>query len=409
MARPTTNTRWPKLFIVATVILDSMGIGLIMPVMPDLIREVQGGTLASAALWGGILTTVFAVMQFLFGPLVGHLSDSFGRRPILLISLFVMTLDYLVMAVAGTMTLLLVGRLIGGITAATHATANAYMADISEPHEKAANFGLVSAGFGIGFVLGPLLGGLLGEYGTRAPFYAAAVLSALNFAFGWFVLSETVTASIRRKFDSRQANPLRALREIGRLPAVRGLMIVYFIYSIAFYVYPAIWSYFTLERFGWSPRTIGLSLALFGIMMAVVQGLLIRLVLRWFGERKTVIYGHIFDVIAFFVISIVRSGKIALIFTPISALGAVTTPALQGLMSQAVSDDQQGALQGVLTSVHALAIILAPLIMTGTFAAFTGPSAPVYFPGAPFLLSMGLMIVALIIFLQTPRQNNNTP
>lgn len=408
MVPPATNTRWPKLFIVATVILDAMGIGLIMPVMPDLIREVQGGTLASAALWGGILTTVFAVMQFLFGPLIGHLSDSFGRRPILLISLFVMTLDYLVMAVAGTMTLLLIGRLVGGITAATHATANAYMADISEPHEKAANFGLVGAGFGIGFVLGPLLGGLLGEYGTRAPFYAAAVLSALNFAFGWFVLSETVTASIRRKFDSRQANPFRALRDIGQLPAVRGLMIVYFIYSIAFYVYPAIWSYFTLERFGWSPRTIGLSLALFGIMMAVVQGVLIRLVLRWFGERNTLIYGHIFDVISFFIISIVRSGKIALIFVPISALGAVTTPALQGLMSRAVSDDQQGALQGVLTSVHALAVILAPLVMTGTFAAFTGPSAPIYFPGAPFLLSMGLMIVALIVFLQTPRQNDNT-
>lgn len=392
--------RLPVFFILITVMLDAMGIGLIMPIMPDLIRQVQGGTLATAAVWGGVLSTVFAVMQFLFGPIVGNLSDRFGRRPILLVSLAVMTLDYLVMAVAGSIWLLLVGRLVGGITAATSSAANAYMADISKPSDKAANFGLIGAGFGVGFVLGPLIGGLLGEYGTRAPFYAAAVLSALNFAFGYFVLQETVTDRIRRPFQWSRANPLGAFRHVARLPGIRRLLVVYFIYSVAFYVYPSVWSYFTQERFGWSPQLIGVSLALFGIMMAIVQGGLIRLVLRRFGERKTVIYGHVFDGLAFGVTSILTSGTLALILTPLTALGAVITPALQGIMSQQVGDDAQGELQGVLASVGALSVIVSPMMMTTVFAVFTGENAPVYFPGAPFLVSMVLMGVGLMVFVR---------
>lgn len=392
--------RLPILFILITVMLDAMGIGLIMPIMPDLIREVQGGTLATAALWGGVLSTVFAVMQFLFGPIVGNLSDRFGRRPVLLVSLVVMSLDYLVMAVAGSIWLLLVGRVVGGITAATHATANAYMADISKPADKAANFGLIGAGFGAGFVLGPLIGGLLGEYGTRAPFYAAAILSALNFAFGFFVLRETVTDRIRRPFRWSRANPLGAFRHVARLPGIRRLLVVYFIYSVAFYVYPSVWSYFTQERFGWSPQLIGLSLALFGIMMAIVQGGLIRIVLRRFGEWKTVVYGHAFDALAFGIIGTVTSGTLVLILTPITALGAVITPALQGIMSQQVDDDAQGELQGVLASVGALSMIVSPLLMTSVFAIFTGENAPIYLPGAPFLVSMFLMLVGLVIFVR---------
>lgn len=375
-----------------------MGIGLIVPVMPDLIREVQGGTLATAALWGGVLSTAFAVMQFLFGPMVGNLSDRYGRRPVLLISLAVMALDYLVMAVAGTIWLLLLGRVVGGITAATQSTASAYMADISRPQDKAANFGLIGAAFGAGFVLGPLIGGLLGEFGTRAPFYAAAALAALNAVFGYFVLQETVTDSIRRPFSWARANPLGALRQMQKLPGIQRLLVVYFIYSVAFYVYPAVWSYFTQERFGWTSQTIGLSLALFGVMMAVVQGGLIRLILRWFGDRKTVIYGHVFDIAAFAAIASVTSGALALILTPMAALGAVITPALQGIMSRAVGDDAQGELQGVLVSVNALATIVSPLMMTSVFAAFTHDTTPLYLPGAPFLLSMLLMGVGLIVF-----------
>lgn len=398
------TNRLPILFILVTVMLDAMGIGLIMPVMPDLLVEVQGGSLANAALWGGVLSTVFAVMQFLFGPVLGNLSDRFGRRPVLLLSLVVMSLDYLLMAVAGSIWLLLFGRVIGGITAASGSTASAYIADISKPEDKAANFGLIGAGFGIGFVLGPLVGGLLAEYGTRAPFYAAAVLSALNAIFGYLVLKETVTDRIRRPFEWRRANPLGAFKVLSKLPGIGGLLLVYFIYQVAFYVYPAVWSFFGQERFGWDPRTIGLSLALFGIAMAIVQGGLIRIILRILGERFTVVYGHLFDVVAFGALAFVASGTVALILTPLAALGAVITPALQAIMSKTVGDDQQGELQGALTSVNALSMIVSPMMMTGVFAAFTREGAPVYLPGAPFLLSIVLIIAGLIVFLRTTRE-----
>lgn len=390
------------LFILITVMLDSMGIGLIVPVMPDLIQEIQGSDLGTAALWGGILSTTFAVMQFLFGPVIGGLSDRFGRRPVLLISLVVMALDYLVMAVAGSIALLMLGRIVGGITAATQSTANAYMADISRPEDRAANFGLVGAAFGLGFVLGPLLGGLLAEFGTRAPFYAAAALAALNAVFGYVVLRETVTDNIRRPFRWKRANPLGSFRQLGRLPGLGPLLIVFFLYQLAFMVYPAVWAYFGKERFGWEPATIGLSLALFGIMLAIVQGGLIRWVLRLLGERGTVVYGHLIDVAAFLAIAFVTSGTIALILTPIAALAAVITPALQGIMSKAVGPDAQGELQGALTSVTALAMILSPMIMTSAFAAFTDTNAAVYMPGAPFILSAGLIVVGLAVFVAFP-------
>ncbi|WP_298839007.1 TCR/Tet family MFS transporter [uncultured Roseobacter sp.] len=387
------------LFILVTVMIDAMGIGLIIPVMPDLIQEVRAGDLAEAALWGGLLSTVFAVMQFLFGPVLGGLSDRFGRRPVLLVSLVIMALDYLVMAVAGSIWLLLVGRVVGGITAATQSTANAYMADISGPEDRAANFGLVGAAFGVGFVLGPLIGGLLAGYGTRAPFYAASFLALLNFGFGLFVLKETVTDKIRRPFRWSRANPLGSLKQLRRLPGIGPMLMVFFIYQVAFMVYPAVWSFFGKERFGWDPQTIGLSLALFGIMLAIVQGGLIRPVLRILGERGTVVYGHVFDILAFLALAFVTNGTLALILTPLAALAAVITPALQGIMSKAVGADAQGELQGALTSLSALAMIFSPMIMTATFATFTADDAPVYLPGAPFLFSAGLIVLGLAVFV----------
>jgi DHA1 family tetracycline resistance protein-like MFS transporter len=392
--------RLPVLFIMFTVMIDAMGIGLIMPVMPDLMVEVGGGTLGAAALWGGLLSTSFAAMQFLFGPVVGGLSDRFGRRPILLVSLVAMAADYLLMAVAGTIWLLLIGRIIGGITAATHSTANAYIADISKPKEKSANFGLIGAAFGLGFVLGPLIGGLLAEYGTRAPFYAAAILSGLNALFGWVVLKETVTDAIRRPFSLKRANPFGAFKALSKLPMIGTLLGVYFFYSIAHTVYPAIWSYFGKERFDWDPATIGLSLGLFGIMMAVVQGFLIRPAIKYLGERGTIIYGLFFDILAFGFLSIVTSGTVALLFVPVAALAGIVSPALQGLMSQAVGDDQQGELQGALTSLSALAMIISPMLMTSTFAAFTSETAPFYMPGAPFLLALILTLIAIALFMR---------
>jgi DHA1 family tetracycline resistance protein-like MFS transporter len=393
--------RLPLFFVLTTVMIDAMGVGLIMPIMPNLLLEVQGGSLAEAAIWGSILSTVFAVMQFLFSPVLGSLSDALGRRPVLLVSLFVMALDYLVMALAGSLWLLLVGRIIGGITAATHATAGAYIADISKPTEKAANFGLLGAAFGAGFVMGPLIGGLLGELGTRAPFYAAAALAGLNFALGWFVMRETVTDASRRAFDWRRANPLGAFRALARIPGVTGLLWVYFLYSVAIYVYPAIWSYFAAEQFAWQPRMIGISLAIYGICMALVQGGLLRYMVRWFGERRTVLWGQVFDFIAFGVLAVISSGTLALMLIPIAALGAVVQPALQGMMSRVVADNQQGELQGVMTAVHALSMIVSPMMMASTFALFSNSETSYYLPGAPFLLALVLMAIGALVFLRS--------
>ncbi len=395
--------RLPILFVLITVTLDAMGIGLILPVMPDLIQEVDGGDLARAAIWGGVLSTVYAVMQFLCGPTIGSLSDRFGRRPVLLVALAVMAVDYLVMALAGTIWLLLAGRVVAGITAATQPTASAFMADLSKPEEKAANFGLIGAAFGIGFVIGPLLGGVLGEYGTRAPFYAAGALAALNFAFGFMILPETVTDRIRRPFSWRRANPLGAFRAVGRLPGVGRLLVMFFLYQVAFFVYPSVWAYFTRARFGWDPAMVGVSLASFGIAIAIVQGGLIRVVLRRLGERMTVAYGLVFNFCAFLCIALVESGTLALILTPLTALGAVVTPALQGMMSRAAPDDAQGELQGVISSTAAVSMIVSPLIMTQIFAAFTAPGGAVFFPGAPFLVSMTLMAASGAVFLSGTR------
>lgn len=380
--------------------IDAMGIGLIMPIMPQLIVEVQGGSLASAAIWGGILSTAFAAMQFLFGPVLGNLSDAYGRRVVLLVSLLMMALDYVVMAIAGSIWLLLAGRILGGITAATHSTAAAFIADVSKPHEKAANFGLLGAAFGVGFVLGPLMGGLLGEYGTRAPFWAAAGLSVLNFCLGLLVMPETVTDRNRRPFLWRRARPDSALRAIAGLPGIRPLLWVYFLYSVSIYVYPAIWSYFTVERFGWSTQMIGLSLAVYGLGMAAVQGGLIRPATRHLGERRTILLGMVFEIVSFLLLGFLTNGTIALMLIPITALGAMVTPALQALMSRATPDSQQGELQGVLAALHALSMIVSPLVMTAVFAQFARSDAAIYLPGAPFLLAMGLMLAGFALFLR---------
>jgi DHA1 family tetracycline resistance protein-like MFS transporter len=397
------NKRLALTFILISVMLDSMGIGLIMPVMPDLIQEVEGQGLGAAAVWGGVLATIFAAMQFIFGPTVGNLSDRYGRRPVLIISLVIMAFDYVLMALAHTIWLLIIGRIIGGITAATQSTSAAYMADISKPEEKAANFGLIGAAVGVGFVIGPLFGGVLAEYGTRAPFWAAAGLAAANAVFGYFVLPETVTDRIRRPFEWRRANPLGAFTNIGRLPGLKRLMLITFVYTIAFFVYPGVWAYYGAERFDWGPGMIGLSLGVFGIGIAIVQGLLIRPILARIGERKAVILGLSIDVVAFVALGFVTNGWVALALTPLTALGSIAGPALQGIMSRTASDDQQGELQGTVTSINAVATIVAPLMVTQTFWFFTEGGAPLYLPGAPFLLSAVLTVGCIFVFMQTPR------
>ncbi len=387
-----------KTVILMTVFIDAMGIGLIVPVMPDLIQDVTGGSIANAALWGGVLTTAFAVMQFLFGPLVGALSDRYGRRPVLLISLVVLTADYIVMALAGTIWLLLAGRVVGGLTAATQSTATAYIADITEPGKKAQSFGLIGAAFGLGFVAGPLIGGVLGEFGTRAPFLAAAALAAANAIIGYFVLRETVTDATRLPFRLRNANPFAAFRGLAALPGIERGLWVYFLYQLAFTVYPAVWAYFCVARFGWDPAMIGLSLGLFGITMAIIQGGAIGLIVRHLGAVGTVRFGLIFDIVIFGAIAFVPSGTMLLILTPVAALGAVITPALTGILSDTVGVQRQGTLQGVMTSANAVAMVLSPLLMTGVFAAATAEGGPVDLPGAPFLVSLVLVAIALFVF-----------
>lgn len=396
--------RLPVLFILITVMIDAMGIGLILPVMPDLIRETTGGTLAQAAIWGGILSTAFAAMQFLFGPILGGLSDRFGRRPVLLVSLLVMAADYVVMALAGSIWLLLAGRIVGGITAATHSTASAYMADISAPHEKARNFGLIGAAFGIGFVLGPVMGGLLAEWGTRAPFIAAALLALANAAFGWLVLRETVTDRIRRPFQWGRANPFGAIRAVSKLGGVGSLIWVYFLYHFATVVYPAIWAYFTAARFGWSPGLIGVSLAVYGLSLAVAQGTLVGPAIRLFGDARTVLLGLLIQIISLVILGFIASGNLLLMLIPVTAIGAIGLPALQGILSRAVADNAQGELQGVLTSLTSVAMVVAPLVMTQTFAQFTRADAGLYLPGAPFLLSAVIMTLAAVIYQMRGRQ-----
>jgi DHA1 family tetracycline resistance protein-like MFS transporter len=398
------NPRLPLTFIIITLTIDAIGIGLILPVMPDLLREITGGSLGNAALWGGILSTLFAVMQFIFGPIIGSLSDRFGRRPVLLVSLVVLSIDYMVMATVQVMWILLIAHMVSGITSAMQSTAAAFISDISKPEEKAARFGLIGAAFGVGFVLGPIVGGILGEFGTRAPFYAAGAFAFLNLIFGYFVMPETVTDKIRRPFNLARANPLGAFFHVGKLPGTARLLGLFFLYEFAFIVYPATWAYFTAERFGWEPFMIGVSLGSFGIAMAIVQGGLIRLILKWFGEVNTVMYGFCFNAVAFILLATVSNPTLALILTPLTALGAVVTPALQSMMARKAGADAQGEMQGVIASVKSLAMILSPFTMAYVFFTFTAPDAPIYLPGAAFLLSMTLMFVCGMIYVAGMRQ-----
>lgn len=396
-------------FILTTVTLDAIGIGLMFPVMPDLIARLTGLGIGQAALWGGILSASFAIMQFLCGPALGALSDRYGRRPILLLSLFVMGLDYIVMAAAPTIWLLLIARIISGITAATYSTATAFIADITPPEERGRRFGLIGAGFGVGFVLGPMVGGLLATINLHAPFYAAAALAFANMAFGYFVLPETVTDATRRPFALARANPFTALRAVSRLPGIRRTLLVFQILSIGMGVYASIWSYFGQAAFGWSATMVSVSLAVYGVSFAIGQALLVGPLIRRFGEARAATFGMCMNIITLVALGLTQAGWLALLITPFTALGGVTTPALQAIASRATPANAQGELQGVMSSLTAIATIAAPLLMTNTFAAFTAPDAPVHLPGAPFLLAAGLMVICVTLHVAGMRAGGREP
>jgi DHA1 family tetracycline resistance protein-like MFS transporter len=391
------NKKLAIIFVLLTVVIDAMGIGLIMPVTPDLIRELLGKGLAEAALWGGALTASFAIMQFLFSPAIGGLSDRYGRKPVLLLSLFVVGVDYIIMGFTGSIWVLLIGRIIAGIASATHSTASAFVADISNPEEKAQNFGLIGAAFGVGFILGPMIGGLLSEFGSRAPFFAAAILAFANMIFGMIVLSETVTDKIRRALEWRRINPFGALGQVAKLPRGRPLMLMFFIHQIAFFSYPAVWAFYTIEKFDWSPVEVGFSLAMFGITLAFAQGFLIRIIVPRIGEWNALGLGLAVSILAHFAIAFAWQGWMIYAIILGMALSFLTTPSLQGIAARATPDDAQGELQGVFTSVGAMATIIGPLVMTASFSYFASSRAPFYFPGAPYVVAGFLDIIAITI------------
>ncbi len=397
------NKRLAFTFIIITLTIDAMGIGLIIPVMPDLLQQIEGGDLGNAAIWGGILATVFAVMQFIFGPTIGSLSDRFGRRPVLLVSLVIIAVDFIVMGLAHSIWLLVFTRIIGGIAAATQATAAAFISDISTPENRSANFGILGATFGVGFVLGPLMGGLLGEVGLRVAFFADAALATLNLILGYFVLPETVTDQTRRPFDIKRANPLGALTQIRLIPGLSRFLLVFFLYEFAFYVYPAVWVYYAKAQFGWDSGMLGVSLASFGISVAVVEGILIRRILPWLGERRTIVLGFIFSIGIFVVLGFLTSGFWALLLAPISALGSVVIPAMRGIFANKAEANQQGEIQGIVSSTQSLAVIFAPLVLTYVFYASTRSDGPIFLPGAPFLLAAAIVGLTLTLFVTRPK------
>lgn len=384
-------------FIFITLLLDVIGLGIIIPVIPALIQELTGGSISEASRYGGWLIASYALVQFLCAPIVGALSDKYGRRPILLLSLLGFGLDYLVLAVAPTIGWLFLARIIAGVFGASFTTGAAYIADVSSAEKRAQNFGLLGAAFGLGFIIGPVTGGILGEIGPRVPFYAAALVTFLNLTYGYFILPESLHKENRREFEWSRANPLGALFALKRYPSVAGLIgALTFIY-LASHAIQGTWTYFSMEKFNWSESMVGYSLGLVGIMSALVQGLLIRIIIPKIGEYNTMITGIIFNICGCLLFSMANEGWMLLCFIIPYSLGGIAGPAIQGILSNQIPDNEQGQLQGALTSMMAATGIIGPLMMTSIFAYFTAENAPIYFPGAPFVT--GAVLVAICLFL----------
>ena len=381
-------------FIFITLLIDVTGLGIIIPVLPKLIEELTGGSISDASAIGGWLTATYAALQFLFSPILGGLSDRYGRRPVLLISLFGFALDYLFLSYAPTISWLFVGRAIAGISGASFTTASAYIADISNDKNRAQNFGMIGAAFGLGFIIGPVIGGLLGSMGSREPFIFAAGLSFLNWMYGYFVLPESLPADQRRKFDWKTTIPGRSLLKIRNYPAIGGLAISFFLISLASHAVQTNWSFFTIEKFGWSEKMIGISLGVVGLLVALVQGLLIRYTSPLLGNKKSIFFGLLFYSLGLFLFAFANQGWMMFVFLIPYCLGGIAGPALQSIISSSVHNNEQGELQGSLTSLISLTSILGPPLMTGLFAYFTRPSAPVHFSGVSFLLGGILMLLS---------------
>lgn len=387
-------------FIFVTLLIDTIGFGIIIPVLPNLIIELTHGTTSEAARIGGWLLFAFAIVQFLFAPILGGLSDQYGRRPILLGSLFGFGLDYIFLALAPTLGWLFVGRLIAGGLGASFTTAGAYIADISTPDKRGQNFGMIGAAFGLGFIIGPGLGGLLGSFGPRVPFMAAAGLSLINWLYGYFILPESLKRENRRKFEWKRANPVTSLLNLKCYPVVLGLVASLVLIYIASHAVQSNWSYYTIEKFGWSSAMIGASLAAVGILIAIVQGGLIRIIIPAWGQKTSLYIGLALYSIGFILFAFATEGWMMFAFLIPYCLGGIAGPALQGIISSQVPANEQGELQGALTSLMSVTSIIGPLLMTQLFSAFTGPTAILYFPGAPMAMGGALTIISLLLAMK---------
>lgn len=383
----------PILFIFITVLIDCIGIGIIVPVIASLVTEVSHVSLNQATTYSGYMMATYAIMQFVFSPVLGGLSDKYGRRPVLLLSLFGLGCDYIFLSFANTLPLLFAGRIIAGICGASFTTSFAYIADVSPPEKRAKNFGMMGAAFGLGFIIGPMLGGLFSSFGIRAPFIAAACFSLINWLYGYFILPESLKPENRRPFDIKRANPFGAFVQLRNSKHIRTLIVGMFLLYLAGQVMPSIWPFYTKFMFHWSDREIGYSLAFVGIVVSVVQGGLIGWSQKTFGTNKAVFIGLAMYFIGLGLLAFATQTWMVYVFICIYSFGGIAPPAIQAIISGRVSASEQGELQGMMTALNSVSTILSPLIMTNLFYFFSKDSAPVYFPGAPFAAA------ALLIFL----------
>lgn len=384
-------------FIFITMLIDVIGLGIIVPVVPKLIEELIAGNISDASRYGGWLTFAYAIMQFIFSPVLGNLSDRFGRRPILLLALLGLGANYVLIAMAPTIAWLFVGRMISGIAGGSFTTASAYIVDISTPEKRTQNLGLIGAAFGMGFIIGPVLGGILGEYGSRLPFWVAAALSIANMMYGYFVLPESLPVEKRRSFDWKRANPLGAMKNLKKYAAIGGLIAAIFSMNMGAHAIQSVWTYFSIERFEWSESLIGYSLGFVGLMVAIVQGLLIRYINPRLGNVKSIYIGIGLYTGGLILFSFASATWMMFAFTIPYAIGGIATPALQSMVSGRALPEEQGELQGILTSLVSVTAILSPPLMTNVFAYFTQDGAPFYFPGAAFLLGAFFLVISLFL------------
>lgn len=398
-------------FIFVTLFIDTIGWGLIIPVIADLIAQLKGIPVNVASTYGSFLLAVYAITQFIFAPVIGNLSDKYGRRPILLFSLLGFGFDYIIQALAPTYGWLFIGRVIAGMTGASFTTATAYIADVStDETSKAKNFGLVGAAFGAGFIVGPAIGGLLSHWGIRAPFYAAAVLCLLNCLYGYFILPESLSKEKRRPFDWRRANPLGALKFLTRHPEIGGLALSFFLIYFAAQAVQGNWNYFTEYRFGWSNGTIGLSLTVVGVLVGGVQAGLTRVIVPRIGNEKCIYLGLSLYTLGLVLFAFATQGWMMFVFLIPYCLGGLCGPSLQSVISGHVPANHQGELQGALTGLMSLTAIIGPIIMNSTFAYFTSPKAPFHLPGVHFLIGAFCMLLSVIIANRVlSREKKETP